>query len=158
MSHAEVRLPGSKKRRRSADAEGKRARSTRRPAESAPDAGGTADETPPLDARAKRRRASTRRAELNAALVGTAHDLRAALREMMERYELRVGGHLAELIQRVEGDAAGGLAPRPLPARQAEAMLEKLRAARLKPRKGRAKDFARLEALVEAVLADAPED
>ena len=157
MIHAEVRLPGSK-RRHSADAERQRRRSRRSAEQTAADSAAAEGETAPLDARAKRRRASTRRTELNAELVATAHDLRNALREMMERYELRVGGQLADLIQRVEGDRAGGLAPRPLPARQAEAMLERMRAARLKPRKGRAKDFARLEALVEAALADAPED
>lgn len=111
----------------------------------------------PPDARTKRRRASTRRAELNAELVTTAHELRAALRQMMERYELRVGGQLAELIQRVEGDAAGEIPARPLTARQAEAMLAQLREVRLKPRKGRAKDFARLETLVDSILADAPD-
>jgi hypothetical protein len=150
-------LPGSK-RRRSAEAERSHRKSRRSAEQTLADSQAAEGETPPLDARAKRRRASTRRAELNAELIATARDLRAALREMLERYELRVGGQLADLIQRVEGDHAGGLTPRPLPARQAEAMLERMRAARLKPRKGRAKDFARLEALVEAALADAPED
>jgi hypothetical protein len=142
-------LHGSK-RRRSANAHD----NPRRPRPAAAAEGADA----PPDARTKRRQASTRRAERNAELVTTAHELRAALRTMMERYELRVGGQLAELVQRVEGDPAGGIPARPLTTRRAEAMLARLRAARLKPRKGRAKDFARLEAVVEAAHADAADE
>lgn len=115
------------------------------------------EDTPAAKVAAKRYNARTRRAELNRELVVELRALRAALREMMERYELRVGGHLADLIQRVEGDPAIGATARPIPTKLAKAMLEDVRQARLRPRKGRAKDFTRLGALVDDLTALAPD-
>ena len=145
---------GGSKRRGSADED----RQVRKPRASAPAVDTQQTPPPPAETPVRRRRASTRRADLNAELVTAANDLRASLREMIERYELRVGGQLAELIQRIEGDAAGGLPPRPLSTRHAQAMLEKLRAAPIKPRKGRAKDFRRLESLLKEAVAETLDD
>ena len=106
---------------------------------------------------APRRRASNRRMEVNQEVVAELRALRAALDEMIEHYRLRVGGRITDLILLLEGDASIGAAAKPLATRDAQAILEALRDATLKPGKGRAKDFRRLESLVEELAAEAEE-
>lgn len=106
---------------------------------------------------APRRRASNRRMEVNQEVVAELRALRAALDEMIEHYRLRVGGRITDLILLLEGDASIGAAAKPLATREAQAMLEEMSEASIKPAKGRAKDFRRLEALVEDLAAEAEE-
>jgi hypothetical protein len=91
------------------------------------------------------------RAALNRELLSEVRALQADLREMVERYELRVGGALNELVTRLEGDASIGQVPQPATIRKAKAMLELIREDRPRPRKARGKDFARLGRLVRRI-------
>jgi hypothetical protein len=97
-----------------------------------------------------------RRAELNERLLVQLDALRAALAEMLERYELRVAGRLNELDQQVRGDDSLDLPPRPLTVKSAEAVLAAIDGVKLKPKKGRAKDLARIEALIDRLGEIAP--
>jgi hypothetical protein len=97
-----------------------------------------------------------KRAELNDRAVQELLTLRSSLSEMLERYEVRTGGVLNELIAGIQGDASLDQKPRPLTVKTAEAMLRAINDTKIKPRKGRAKDFARLERLIESVAAMVP--
>lgn len=100
---------------------------------------------PKMATPAKARR--KRRGELNDQLVQEMSALRNDLNEMLERYGIRVGGQLSELIQGIEGDEALGQPPRPVTVKTATALLATLRDTNLKPKKGRGKDFVRLQRL-----------
>ena len=97
-------------------------------------------------------RVSHKREELARDVATELKALRTALDEMVEHYRLRAGAQIDELLQAVEGKPA--LAERSaLPAAAlSQSMLELLKEARLKPRKGRAKDFARLQDLLEDLV------
>lgn len=74
--------------------------------------------------------------------------LRSGLQQMTERYQMRVGGQLENLLRTVSGEAT--LDPRVrLPTlKQTKALRSAIAMTELKPQKGRAKDFARLQELV----------
>jgi hypothetical protein len=95
--------------------------------------------------------ASGRRARANAELLTELHGLRAALRQMTDAFEVAVGGRLADAIGRLEGDAALDQAPRLLTAGAAEDLIAAIRAVRLRPERGRIRDFKRLEALAQRI-------
>jgi len=121
----------------------------RKPAERKP----RAEKTPPGT---NGSRTSHKREELAREVATELKALRATLDEMLEHYRLRSGAQIDELLQAVEGNAA-------LPERSAlpaaavaQAMLDVLKDARLKPRKGRAKDFARLQELLDELVAQLP--
>ena len=71
--------------------------------------------------------------------------LRATLDEMIEHYRLRIGGEISELIDAVHGSNGKPHAP---PAKVTSAILQELHETPLKPQKGRAKEFVRLQQLV----------
>jgi hypothetical protein len=75
---------------------------------------------------------------------------------MTEHYRLRVAAQIGELMQTVRGDEAAGAKSKLPPARILQPMLDQLREARLKPRKGRSKDFGRLEDLLDELVALTP--
>ncbi|MEX2281708.1 MAG: hypothetical protein WEE89_04375 [Gemmatimonadota bacterium] len=95
---------------------------------------------------------STKRIELANEVATELEALRSALEEMTEHYRLRVAAQIGELMQTVRGDEAAGAKPNLPPARILQPMLEQLREARLKPRKGRSKDFGRLEELLDELV------
>jgi hypothetical protein len=101
-------------------------------------------------------RTSHKRDELAKEVATELKALRASLDEMVEHYRLRAGAQIDELLQAVEGKPA--LAERAaVPASAlSQSMLEVLKEARLKPRKGRAKDFARMQELLEELVALLP--
>ena len=99
------------------------------------------------DSRAKR----PGRKALNDQLLTDLRGLQDDLRTMVERYEVRVGGVLNDVIRRIEGDASIEQKARPATIRAARAMLAELEAAKIKPRKARAKDLARLEKLARSL-------
>ena len=74
--------------------------------------------------------------------------LRASLDVMSEQYRVRVAGQLAELLRPLEGDPDIGVTPRRLTLAAARDMLKRIEGVELKPKRGRSKDFSRLEALV----------
>lgn len=78
--------------------------------------------------------------------------LRSLMRTMLRRYELDVGGRIEALIERADGgDAALEERPRLPTLRQTAAARQVLGELRLKPEKGRSKDFGRLERGVAAL-------
>ncbi len=82
--------------------------------------------------------------------------LRGVLHETVDQYTARVDGRLAALLARLEGSEAGGDRPWVPAAGVSRALLDELRGLKLKPEKGRAKDLARIQKLVES-LAMFPE-
>lgn len=89
----------------------------------------------------------SRRAAMNRTLLAEIRSLQADLAEMVGRYELRVGGRLNEIVTRLEGDPALDQPAQPATIREAQAMLGALRDTRIRARKARPKDLARLEKL-----------
>jgi hypothetical protein len=99
---------------------------------------------------------SSKRLELASEVAAELETLRATLEEMTEHYRLRLGGQIGELLQAVRGEPGSDEKTRVPPARSLEPMLEALRNVRLKPRKGRAKDFDRMQDLLEELTGLTP--
>lgn len=109
---------------------------------------GKAGKAAASDPTAKAKPRGRRRAELNEEVLAELAGLSASLDEMIQRYELRVRGRITELVQSLQGDGALEQKPRHLPVRIAQDLLAEIRAARVKPGKGRGKDFVRLQRLI----------
>ena len=92
-------------------------------------------------------KAAARREEAARLLADEVEALRATCREAVQAYELRVGAQLAAAVDVLRA-AAGGKTKFPSQARLAES-LSAVRAVKLKPKKGRVKDLARLQQLAE---------
>lgn len=99
-----------------------------------------------------------KRAELNARVIQDLIALRGTLDEMLEHYAIRVAGQLSELMLSIQGDGNVDESPRPLTVKAAEAMLKAIRESDLKPKKGRGKDFVRVQKLVEALRELGPDE
>jgi hypothetical protein len=97
-----------------------------------------------------------KRAELNERTVDELLALRSTLSEMLERYEVRIGSLLSELLAGIQGDESLDQKPRQLTVKTAEAMLRTIHGTAIKARKGRSKDFRRLEKLIETLAAMTP--
>ena len=93
------------------------------------------------------------RAALNEDVAREVDALRAALAEMIRRYKLDVGGELADLERRLQPDPDQPGKRKQLAVRTAQQVLDAIRAVRLKPDRGRPKDFARLKNLVREISA-----
>jgi hypothetical protein len=104
--------------------------------------------TPGKEEKKKAPARESRRAALNRELLGEVRTLQADMHELLERYEMRVGGALNELVVHLEGDASLDQPPRPTTIRTAQGMLEAIRETRIRPRKARARDLRNLEKLV----------
>lgn len=65
---------------------------------------------------------------------------------------LRLTAELAELIRRATAEALPEARPRKIPGRTAAAMVDIARDLRLKPKKGRLKDLARIERALNQLL------
>ena len=104
--------------------------------------------------RAEKRKEKRERAgeELAQELEG----LRETLSDMVESYRLKVEGQLAEIAAAARGTTRFGGDSTALRLSVAEKMLGRIRKMELKPKKGRAKDFQRLETLVEELAALLP--
>jgi hypothetical protein len=79
----------------------------------------------------------------NDMLVLELRRLRAVFSEIAERYVANAEGEIAAVVEAVEG--------KPLPAARVGKMLKILRDLSVKPRKGRRKDLARIEATTAAL-------
>jgi hypothetical protein len=97
-----------------------------------------------------------KKVELAAQVAAELDTLRTALDEMTEHYRLRLGAQITELLQTVREEQGSEQKPRIPPARTLLPMLEQLKSARLKPGKGRAKDFVRLQQLLDEVTELTP--
>jgi hypothetical protein len=105
------------------------------------------DTTPPEPAN------PTRRQQLARELGLEVHALRAALEESLQSFGLRLQGELAA-VSRCLDEGVRGEVGSSLPSSKAlGVMLGELRGLKLKPRKGRVKDLARIERAVAALAA-----
>ncbi len=84
--------------------------------------------------------------------------LHHSLDEMVDRYRVRIGAQLVDLLQVAKGDDSLGEKPKALAAKPAKRMLDAIRGAELKPKKGRAKDFTRLQDLVAELTEALPRE
>lgn len=94
-----------------------------------------------------------KRSEANEAVLQELMALRNSVDLMVERYAIRVNGQISELMQLIQGDGEVGQAPHGLTVKAASAILEEIRKADLKPKKGRGKDFARVQKLMTRLRA-----
>jgi hypothetical protein len=99
------------------------------------------------DKSAKKARDAARAAATQEVVVEL-RTLRGQLEVMSESYRLRVAGQLAELLRIIEGDEDLGQQPQHLTLKAAQSVLQRIEKLDFKPKRGRAKDFARLEELV----------
>ena len=99
------------------------------------------------DNKSKQAHAAARKAATQDVVVEL-RTLRAQLDVMTDGYRLRVSGQLAELLRLIEGEEDLEQQPRHLTVKTARAVLERIEKLDFKPKRGRAKDFARLEELV----------
>lgn len=97
-----------------------------------------------------------KRARVGEELARELDGLRETLAEMVEGYRFKVEGQLAELASLARGSSNAAGQPASLRLSAAEKMLSSIRKTELKPKKGRAKDFQRLETLVEELAALLP--
>ncbi|HSJ10915.1 MAG TPA: hypothetical protein VK928_13415, partial [Longimicrobiales bacterium] len=97
-----------------------------------------------------------KRAEATAAVVVELQTLRQQVDTMTERYRMRVSGQLADLLRALHGDPALGQSPLLVTVKAAEEIHALVGSADIRPKKGRAKDFARMEELVAALTELVP--
>ena len=120
-------------------------------------------EAPKAGARSKpkgggpsKREGKAGRQELGKELARELLKLRPTLRDVSAAVLDRIDGQLVGLALMLGGEKLHGEAP-PLPqARILEALRSELGAIRLKPRKGRVKDLARVDALLKAIAEKIP--
>ncbi len=115
-----------------------------------------AKETPePKPIQQKNKKAPVKRAVLASELAAEIQGLRPVLKDIIEIYKSRVDGQLAGLCEVFQ--EAGG-AENGLPSAKIEArMIEAVRALKVKARKGRVKDLARIEELANRLWAIMPQ-
>lgn len=114
----------------------------------------TANENVGQDGRAEKR--TEKRVRIGEELAQELDGLRETLSEMVEGYRFKVEGQLAELSAAARGASNAAGQPALLRVSAAEKMLGSIKKTELKPKKGRAKDFQRLETLVEELAALLP--
>lgn len=90
-----------------------------------------------------------RRKALNEKLAAELRRMQDDLHTMTERFDIRVGAALNELLARLDGDDSIDQKSRPATIRTAQAMLDAIDSTKIRAKKGRAKDLARLEDLVK---------
>jgi hypothetical protein len=83
-------------------------------------------------------------------------NLRSGLDQTLEQVGLRLGAQITQLLSVVDNEPEGGVKPPRLSAKVVEDMVRRVRAAKLKPRKGRIKDLARVQELLEKLAAILP--
>ena len=96
-----------------------------------------------------------KRDEVAEELLRELKELRTNLDELTEHFKLRIAGELAEITQAIEGKAIQAK-PKRLPVKVTAAMLKAVQEQAVKPRKGRAKDLAKLQNLVRTLAALLP--
>lgn len=99
----------------------------------------------------ERGKAAARRRALNDQLIAELRRMQDDLHTLTEHFEIRLGGLLNELIARLDGDSSIDQPARPATLRDAQAMLEIIETTRIRLKKGRAKELARFEKLVQAL-------
>ena len=101
---------------------------------------------------AKNRAKRTTVEETRAALLDQVEALRAATQDTIEQVSLRLTAQLAEASRRLTGNGGLDASPRPVSLKKSQTMLALMRKLRLKPKKGRLKDLARIERAADVLL------
>lgn len=109
------------------------------------------------EAKKKRAKNSPKRVKLAQELASEIDGLRGSLEEMVAAYKLKLDAELVQLSLAAHGQSEPDGKPHLLPVAAAENMLKRLRELDLKPQKGRAKDFQRLQAAVADIIEIVPE-
>lgn len=109
------------------------------------------------DANGRAQKRLERRRVVNEDLQHELAALRQTVDEMLDRYKLKLD---AELVQLSDATSTNGAfeegKKRRLPIATAEAMLKQIRELEIKPAKGRAKDFQRIQNLVGELIEKLP--
>jgi hypothetical protein len=101
---------------------------------------------------AKRRAEKPNVEETRAALLDQFEALRATTQDTIEQVSLRLTAQLTEASRRLAGNGGLDAPRRAVSLKNSQTMLNVLRKLRLKPKKGRLKDLARIEHAVDALL------
>jgi hypothetical protein len=110
----------------------------------------------PADGNGRAQKRMERRRVVNEDLQLELATLRQTVDEMLNRYKIKLD---AELVQLAEATSTNGTldeGKRRLPTATAEAMLKQIRDLEIKPAKGRAKDFQRVQDLVGELIEKLP--
>jgi hypothetical protein len=97
-----------------------------------------------------------RRRVLNEDLHLEIRTLRETVNEMLKRYQLKLDAELVQLAEATSGNGNRVETGRRLSIATAEAMLKQIRELDVKPAKGRAKDFQRVQDLVGDLIEQLP--
>ena len=81
--------------------------------------------------------------------------LRVSLSAMVDSYKVKVDQELTQLADATNGNGSDGTNSQ-LPVRVAESMLKDIRALDIKAHKGRAKDFPRVQELIDELIEQLP--
>ena len=100
--------------------------------------------------------ADGRRRKLGLAAAEELQAARGLLREAGEAVQVRLDAELAAMASYLRGEELEGERPRLPSPRTLADMVEACRALKVKPKKGRVKDLARIEALLKALSAMMP--
>jgi hypothetical protein len=106
----------------------------------------------------RRSKNEEKRTRLAADVAMEVDALRVSLAEMLDRYRFKIDGDLQQVSAAARGEAPLDGRPSRLSASASEKMLTLIRKTELKPKKGRAKDFQRLEELVEELAEHVPDE
>lgn len=112
-------------------------------------------ESPEVSENSRTQKRLERRRVVNEDLQFELTTLRQTVSEMLNRYQLKLD---AELVQLAEATTNGGAddGQHRLPITVAETMLKQIRGLEVKPAKGRAKDFQRVQELVGSLIEQLP--
>jgi len=95
-----------------------------------------------------RKRVSERRARANHALRMELRALRGTLAQILEAYEVSLGGRINDMLRILEGDQSIELPERFLSTADAQAMLDEVAQLDVRPDKPRLRDLRRIQRLV----------
>jgi hypothetical protein len=128
-----------------------------RPGAQTPAPDGQTPDSAQVKGTGKRRRISEKRERVNAALHVELRGLRAAVAQIVEGYEVRVGGRLNDMLRTLEGDDSLDQPPRHLTTAQAQAALDEIAHVQLRPDKPRLRDLRRIQRLTRKLRRRIPE-
>jgi hypothetical protein len=112
----------------------------------------------PADGNGRTKKRMERRRVVNEDLQLEIQTLRQTVTEMLNRYKLKLDAELVQLAEATNGNGPLEQAQHRLPIATAEAMLKQIRDLEIKPAKGRAKDFQRVQELVGNLIEQLPSE
>ena len=104
----------------------------------------------------RRSKTSERREQLSRDLAMEIDALRLALTEMLDRYRYKIDAELLQIGAAARGEAPLDGKATKLPLTATQKMLKLVRDLEIKPQKGRAKDFQKLQRLVNNLVDEMP--